>query len=170
MDYFYFALLLLALILGWFINLLGLPGLWLMVASHAGFGLLTGWDRLVGWHSTLTLVGLALLAEVLEFVAGAAGSNAAGGRKRGMFGAIVGGIIGGILGTPLLPIVGTFVGACAGAFAGAALLELSDRNVTHSLRVGIGAAKGRFWGMVIKLSVGLAMFVVSAWAAFPVAG
>lgn len=169
MDYVYFALLIVALLIGWFINLFGLPGLWLMVLGHFGYGLMTGWDRFVGWQSTIALVALALVAEALEFVAGAAGSASAGGRKRGMVGAIIGGIVGGILGTPVVPIVGTLVGACAGAFAGAALMEFSGKDMSHSLRVGLGAAKGRFWGIVIKLSVGLIMLIISGVTAFPAA-
>jgi uncharacterized protein len=167
MDIFYYSLLLTLLFVGWFVNILGLPGLWLMVIGHIGFAFATGWDIYVGWQSTIAMLLLALAAEAAEFFAGAAGSSAAGGRKRGMFGAIVGGFIGGIVGTPILPIIGTIVGACAGAFVGAAIMELTDKDTAHSLRVGVGAAKGRFWGILIKLTIGLLMFAVSAWTAFP---
>ena len=167
MDILYYSLLLTLLLVGWFVNILGLPGLWLMVIGHIGFGFATGWDVYVGWQSTIAMLLLALAAEAAEFFAGAAGSSAAGGRKRGMFGAIVGGFIGGIVGTPILPIIGTIVGACVGAFVGAAIMELTDKDTAHSLRVGVGAAKGRFWGILIKLTIGLLMFAVSAWTAFP---
>ena len=167
MDVAYYSLLIVVLLLGWFVNILGLPGLWLMVIGHVGFALATGWDVYVGWHSTIALVLLALAAEAAEFFAGAAGSAAAGGRKRGMFGAIVGGFIGGIVGTPILPVIGTIVGACAGAFVGAAIMEMTDKDTAHSLRVGVGAAKGRFWGIVFKLAFGLPMLIVSAITAFP---
>jgi uncharacterized protein YqgC (DUF456 family) len=161
----YYALLILALATGWFITMLGLPGLWLMALSLALYGVATGWDIYVGWQSVAGLFALAMLAELLELLAGARGSKAAGGRKRGIFGAIVGAFIGGIVGTPLMPVIGTLVGACAGAFVGAAALEFSDKGSQHALRVGIGAAKGRFWGTLAKLSVGVVMFAVAAWAA-----
>src|SRR5918993_671757 len=163
----YYILLLLLMLTGLFLNILGLPGLWLMVVSYVGYGLATGWDVYVGWPSVVVVVLLALGAELVEFLAGAAGSAAAGGRKRGMLGAIVGGIIGGIVGTPILPIIGTIVGACAGAFVGAAAMEFMDKDAAHAMRVGIGAAKGRFWGIVSKTAFGLIMFIVAGWCGVP---
>lgn len=170
MNTVYYLLMIVLLLVGLFINILGLPGLWLMVVAYVGYGWLTGWDVYVGWPSVIAVFVLALIAEGVEFMAGAAGSAAAGGRKRGMAGAIVGGIIGGILGTPILPIVGTIIGACAGAFIGAAVLEFSDKDAAHAMRVGIGAAKGRFWGIVSKTAVGLVMFLVAALAGLPYGG
>jgi uncharacterized protein YqgC (DUF456 family) len=142
MDLVYYVLLILVLLIGWFVNILGLPGLWLMVIGLAGYAFATGWNVYVGWPSIIALVVLALAAEAIEFLAGAAGSAAAGGRKRGVAGAIIGGFVGGIVGTPILPIIGTIVGACAGAFIGAALMEFTDQDAAHSLRVGLGAAQG----------------------------
>ncbi len=168
MDLIYYLLLLALLLIGWFINIVGLPGLWLMIAAHGLYGLLTGWNRYVGWQSLLWLVLLAVLAEVVEFIAGAAGSKMAGGRKRGMAGAIVGGILGAIfLSIIPIPIISQIVGACLGAFIGAAVMEFTDKSAVHSIRVGIGAFKGRFWGIVSKLGFGLPMFIISAWAALP---
>jgi uncharacterized protein YqgC (DUF456 family) len=162
-----YVILLLLMLVGLFVNLLGLPGLWLMVIAYVGFALATGWNVYVGLPSVIAVVLLALAAEAAEFFAGAAGSAAAGGRKRGMVGALAGGLIGGILGTPVLPIVGTVIGACAGAFVGAAAFEFMDRDAAHSIRVGVGAAKGRFWGILSKLLFGLIMFAVAAYAALP---
>lgn len=167
MDLVYYLLLIAVLLIGWFVNILGLPGLWLMIIGLIGYAFATGWDVYVGWPSVTAIVALAFVAEAIEFLAGAAGSMAAGGRKRGVVGAIVGGFIGGIIGTPILPIVGTIVGACAGAFVGAAAMEITDKDASHSIRVGVGAAKGRFWGIIIKLGFGLIMFILAAWAAWP---
>jgi uncharacterized protein YqgC (DUF456 family) len=167
MDVLYYVLLIAVLALGWFVNILGLPGLWLMIVAYLGYAFATGWDVYAGWPSTIALILLAGLAEVFEFFAGAAGSAAAGGRKRAVVGAIIGGFLGGIVGTPLLPIIGTIVGACAGAFLGAAVMELNDKGLSQSMRIGMGAAKGRFWGTMGKLGVGLVMFFVAAAAALP---
>jgi len=167
MDVLYYVLLIAVLALGWLVNILGLPGLWLMIVAYVGYAFATGWDVHVGWPSTIVLVVLASLAEVFEFFAGAAGSAAAGGRKRAVVGAIIGGFIGGIVGTPLLPIIGTIVGACAGAFLGAAVMELSDKGLAQSMRIGVGAAKGRFWGTLGKLAFGLVMFFVAVLTALP---
>jgi hypothetical protein len=169
MDIVYYILLIALMLTGLFLNILGLPGLWLIVVSYVGYALLTGWDVYVGWPSLIIVTLLALGAELVEFLAGAAGSHAAGGRKRGMLGAIAGGIVGGVVGTGVLPIpiVGTIVGACAGAFVGAFALEYMDKDHEHAMRVGIGAAKGRFWGIVWKSLFGLLMFLVAALAGLP---
>src|SRR5687768_3417042 len=106
MDWLYYVLLIIALLAGLLLNILGLPGLWLMVAAHGVYALLTGWGVYVDWPSLVALVVLALLAEAVEFLAGAAGSAKAGGRKRGMAGAIVGGFLGAIfLSVIPIPIV-----------------------------------------------------------------
>jgi uncharacterized protein YqgC (DUF456 family) len=170
MDWLYYILLLTVGVTGLFLNILGLPGLWLLVAGHVGFAWLTDWGVYAGWPSTIALIVLGLIAELLEFLAGAAGSKSAGGRKRGMVGAVIGALIGGIVGSPLLPIIGTILGACLGAFVGAAVMEFYDRDWQHAMRVGVGAAKGRFWGIVIKSGIGLIMLLVSGIAALPIGG
>ena len=168
MDWIYYFILLLLLVTGLFINILGLPGLWLMVGAAGLYVLITDW-RYAGWGMLLTLLVLALLAELVEFIAGAAGSKAAGGSKRGMAGAIIGGIIGGIAGTPLLPIIGTIIGACIGSFIGAFVIELMiGRGTDLSTRIGWGAAKGRFYGILAKSGFGLMMLLVAGVMALPV--
>jgi uncharacterized protein YqgC (DUF456 family) len=169
MNVLYYILLLILMLTGLFLNILGLPGLWLIVLSYIVYAWVTGWNIYVGLPSIIALLLLALAAELVEFLAGAAGSHAAGGRKRGMLGAIVGGIIGGIVGTGVIPIpiVGTIVGACAGAFIGAFALEYADKDADHAMRVGIGAAKGRFWGIVWKSAFGILMFLVAAFCGLP---
>jgi uncharacterized protein len=166
-EWIYYILLLLMGLCGLFVTLLGLPGLWLIVAAYAAYAWLTQWNVYIGWPSMIALLVLAALAEVVEFFAGAAGSKAAGGRARGMIGAIVGALIGGIALSPVFPVIGTIFGACLGAFIGAAALEFYDRDARHALRVGMGAAKGRFYGIVSKLAFGVVMFVIVAVAALP---
>src|SRR3954454_9041602 len=92
----YYFLVLIVSITGLLLNILGLPGLWLMVGAFASYAWMTSQHRYVGVASVVTLVVLGLIAEALEFLAGAAGSKAAGGRTRGMIGAVVGALIGGI--------------------------------------------------------------------------
>ena len=164
----YYLILLALLLTGWFVNILGLPGLWLMVGAYGLYGIVTGWGLYVGWQSMTILLLLAISAEAVEFFAGAAGAASAGGRKRGLLGAIVGGFLGAIfLSVIPIPIVAQVIGACLGAFIGAAVMEFTDKDLAHSFRVGVGAAKGRFWGIVSKLAFGLAMFLVAALAGLP---
>jgi uncharacterized protein YqgC (DUF456 family) len=169
MEYLYITVLL-ALNLVWlFLVVLGLPGTWLMVLSAAG---LAWWQPELDLFSTWTLVAVAALAaigEVLEFVSGALGSKKAGGSTWGALGGLAGAIAGGIFGTVLIPIpiLGSILGACLGAFAGALGAEiLAGRELAHSVQSGRGAAVGRFVGIVIKLSVGVAIYGTIAIAAF----
>ena len=176
MDWFLYIALAAVLVTGLFLNILGLPGLWLMVAAHAGFGWATGW-RYIGWESSIVVLLLALAAEVAEFAAGAAGSKTAGGTIRSMTGAIVGGVVGGIVGQILIPvpIVGAILGACLGSFAGAAALEATfvrqdvETATMHwdrARRVGWGAFKGRLVGILLKTAFGMVILVVSLWTAW----
>lgn len=167
----YYILLLVLHVIGWSLNLLGLPGLWLMVFAHIVYAWATGWDFYTGLWASISLLLLAIAAEIIEFVAGAAGSKSAGGTKRGMAGAIIGGLVGGLFGSVLIPIpiVGTIVGAVTGSAAGAFSIEkLIHPDTNRALRISYGAAKGRFLGIVIKGGIGLVMAVVSLVTALPI--
>jgi uncharacterized protein YqgC (DUF456 family) len=171
MVWLYYFILLVVLVLGLALNLLSLPGLWLMVGGYALYAWMTGWNVYVGWPSLTTLLILALLAEAAEFFAGAAGSKVAGGRTRGMIGAVVGAFLGAIF-LSVIPIIGVaqIIGACLGAFIGAAVMEFWDKDFAHSVRVGYGAAKGRFAGIIVKLGFGVMMLVIGIFAALPIGG
>jgi uncharacterized protein YqgC (DUF456 family) len=171
MAWIYYILLFVVMITGLLLNIVGLPGLWLIVAAYAGYAVATGWNIYVGLPSVIALIVLALAAEIVEFVAGAAGSKAAGATTRGMIGAIVGGFLGAIF-LSIIPIwvVSQIVGACLGAFLGALIMQMTNKNLEDSLRVGAGAAKGRFLGIVSKLCFGIAMMLVAAIAGIPIGG
>lgn len=152
---------------------IGLPGNWLMVLGTLAVAWWQ-WDAVAGRPIIdvpvlVTIVVLALLGEISEFLAGVAGSKAAGGTRRGAVGALVGALVGGIVGTFVIPVpvLGSLAGTCFGAAVGAWGLELSGG---HSLRAavcsGAGAGVGRFFGTLAKLVAGVAIWVVSAIAAF----
>jgi len=158
-----------------FLNVLGLPGNWMLLGATA----LAAWwrwkpgapwgDQMFHPATLAVAAGLAVLGEVLEFVLGAAGSTKAGGTWRGAAGAILGGIVGGIVGSFAIPIplVGSLLGACLGAFAGAMLGELaSGARLGSSLASGKGAAVGRFYGTVAKLAVGGLMWALVTAASY----
>ncbi len=170
MAWVYYLLLFVVMITGLLLNIVGLPGLWLIVAAYAGYAALTHWVY-VGLPSLITLIVLALIAEIVEFVAGAAGSKAAGATRRGMIGAVVGGFLGAIF-LSVIPIwvVSQIVGACLGAFLGAMIMQMTNKDFVESFRVGAGAAKGRFLGILSKLCFGIVMILVAAIAAIPIGG
>jgi uncharacterized protein len=169
MHWLYYTVLILIHIFGVFLTLVGLPGIWLMIAATAGYAWLL-WD--FGYVSGQTLIALlviGIIAEIVEFIAGAAGAKSAGGSRRAAVGAILGGLIGGLfLSVIPVPVVSTIVGACLGAFIGATLAEYS---VAHrhgaSLRVGVAAAKGRLWGILSKLGFAVIILLITFIAALP---
>lgn len=169
MAWIWYLLLIVVQCIGIFFTVLGLPGLWLMVAALAGFAWITKFGHYVGWPELITAIALAALAEVMEFVAGSAGAKKAGASRRGMIGAMIGALVGGFLFSIPVPILGTIFGVCFGAFVGAAIVEMGVvGDAGHAGRVGWGAAKGRFWGIVIKLVFGVVILIVTAVAAFPI--
>ncbi len=169
MDWIYYLLTMTVMVIGLWINILTLPGLWLMVASIAIYAWVTG-GQYVGWPGIISLVVLAGLAELVEFVAGGAGAKKAGGSKRAFVGAIVGSILGAIFLSVLIPIpvLGTIFGICAGTFIGALVVEYwVKRNHGQAFRVGLWATIGRLIGIFTKLAFGFVIFLVAGILAWP---
>lgn len=129
-----------------------LPGIWLMLGV-ATLCWAFDTDLFSPWVF-ISAVVLAVLAEVVEFFASAAGSARAGGSKSGAVGSIVGSLIGLVAGQILLPIpiIGAVIGAVIGAGLGATLLERghAKREWRDSWRSGRGAATGRAVSIVVK--------------------
>jgi uncharacterized protein YqgC (DUF456 family) len=158
-----------------FLVILGLPGTWLM-AGLAGLFAWWQWDpargsadQFLGVPVLVTLLALAVVGEIVEFAAGAAGAKRAGASGWGAIGALIGAIVGGLTATLAIPIpvVGSLIGACAGAAAGAWLCELAiGRSHEQAVRSGVGAGIGRFKGTLAKLVVAAAMWAVITVAAF----
>jgi uncharacterized protein YqgC (DUF456 family) len=145
-----------------------LPGLWLMLGAAALYALFTH-GQFLGWHVLLVLLITASAAEVGEIYLGGAGAKAAGASKWGIIGGFIGAIVGGIFLTFVpVPILNHVVGICLGTFLGAFGVEmLLGKPLNSSLRIGMGAARGRLFGIVGKLVVGVGMFVLTLFAALP---
>src|SRR5262245_20145266 len=163
-TYLYAGLLLLLNTLGLVLVVVGLPGTWFMVLSTAVVAWLRAGEEMISPWTVGALAALALLGELLELVAGAAGSKRAGGTWRGSTGALAGGVVGGIVGTFAIPIpvIGSILGACLGAFGGAIAGELSGgKRLTPAVEVGRGAFVGRLLGSLWKLAVGVVIWAVA---------
>jgi uncharacterized protein YqgC (DUF456 family) len=166
-DYFWAAILVLANAVWLVLDLLGLPGNWLMVAGT----LLVAWLRpgMFGTGMLVAVVAVAAAGEVLELLGGTWGARKGGAGRLGSVGALLGGFAGAIAGTFLipLPVVGSLIGACAGACLAAWSFELSGgRDFDASVRAGVGAGVGRALGTVAKLTAGIILWLVIAVAAF----
>jgi uncharacterized protein YqgC (DUF456 family) len=176
--YLYALLLVIGCLIAWLLNLVTLPGNWLMVAGAALFAWLLPVEdgRGIAWKMVIILAVLAAIGEVIEFAAGAAGAAKQGASRRAvalsMVGAIVGSIVGVVAGAPIpIPVVGPLVmailGGAAGAFGGAYLGETwKGRDEQARTAAGRGAFFGRIWGTVGKFAVGAVMLAVVAWDAF----
>ena len=144
------------------ISLAGVPGNWLMIGSAVLFDWLVIRDQEVFWLWTiLGVIGLAVIGEVIELIAGAMGAKKFGGTKRASIGALIGGVAGAITGTMFLPLIGTIFGAVAGAFTLATVMELSGGRPKHeAVRAGQGAALGHAAGNLTKFAIGCVIWVV----------
>jgi uncharacterized protein YqgC (DUF456 family) len=176
-NYYLWALLLVVgCAAAWLLNLVTLPGNWIMVGAAALFAWLLPVEngRGITWTTVIVLAVLAVIGEIVEFVAGAAGTAKQGASRRAialsMVGAIVGSIVGLSIGIPI-PVAGSLVmalfGGAAGAFAGAYLGEAwKGRDEPARTAAGRGAFFGRIWGTVGKIAVGAVMLAIVAWDAF----
>ena len=148
---------------------LQLPGNWLIVAATALFAWWR-WDE-PHWSyagpALITLLILALLGELAEFLAGALGSKSVGGSKRGAVISVATALIGAILGSLFIhiPVVGTLIGAAIGAGLGAGAGDKwAGRSWQQTLRGIKGAAVGKLSGAAAKLLIAAAMWVVAVTA------
>ncbi|MEM7622420.1 MAG: DUF456 domain-containing protein [Planctomycetota bacterium] len=150
-------------VVGAVLTFLTLPGIWIAVFVAL---LVELWrPELLGWWSLGIAIGLAVLAEIAEFLASAAGAGRAGGSRAGMAGSIIGSIVGLIAGSVVLaflPIIGSIIGAVVGAGAGAMIAErgVAQRTWKESLTSGQGAATGRAVSILIKGGFAIAVALV----------
>jgi uncharacterized protein len=166
------VLLLVAMAGAWLANAFALPGNWLIVGLAALFAFIFPAPPGPGiqWMTVGAAAALALVGEIVELSAGAAGAKRSGASRRAMFLAVAGTMVGSVLGAFAaipLPIVGPIVGAVGGgalgAFAGAYVGEIAlGRSTEQSLAAGKGALIGRLLGTAGKLVIGVVLFVVIA--------
>lgn len=155
------ALLILAavIILSLILIVLGLPGLWIMVATAVVYNMIVPGDP-IGWVSLIAVAVLALIAELLEFTMTGRYARKYGGSRRAGWGAILGGMIGAVVGFPV-PIVGPVIGAFVGSFVGALTAELTGgASAGDATRVAKGALIGRVVSTMLKIGIG---FTIGIW-------
>jgi uncharacterized protein YqgC (DUF456 family) len=161
------TLLLSALMAGWALTVLGMPGNWLIVGVTAVYvAMLPAHSgAAIGWPVVFVLFGLAALGELLEFMAGALGVVRMGGSRRasllGLVGSLVGAMVGLFVGLPI-PLFGSLAGAVVlaslGALIGALVGEITHgRTVLQSWQVGRAAFWGRLLGSLAKILIASVM-------------
>ncbi len=132
-----------------------LPGPMLVLGGIVLGAWIDGFQRV-----SLTVVGvvagLAVLAWVLDYVAGILGARRAGASRQALVGAAIGTVVGlfmGLVGVLFMP----FVGAVAGEY-------LARRDEVRAMQVGVGTWVGIMAGLLAKVVLSLVMvgvFVVA---------
>jgi len=143
------------------LNLLSLPGNWLMLAVLS----LAAWlgpQGAITWEF-IGLMGLiALVGEIFEFAAQIIGGKRGGASRAGNFGGVVGSIAGAILGMPFGLGFGSIVGALLGAWIGCFAVErMRQESAKRAAQAAWGAFWGRSLGLVGKAAAGAAIIVMS---------
>lgn len=137
-----------------------LPGIWLIVGGAALMGWLSQWV-LIGVSPLMWVLGLAVLAEILEFLMSALITRRAGGSNKAAWGSLIGGFLGLFFLSIPLPIIGSIIGALLGCFLGAVVGELSVRgSLGHGTRVGISAAIGFAVGTATKVALAFVISII----------
>lgn len=149
-------------------NLLMLPGNWFMVGALSLFLVVFG-DATGGpdWITLIVVVGLAGLGELLEVFAGGFTASRKQASRRALVLSLVLSFAGSIGGTFMVPIpligsaIGAILGAALGSFAGAYVGEASlGADSARSKEIGTAAMTGRLLGMLAKVGIGAAIFVI----------
>ena len=105
--------------------------------------------ELIGWGTIGVLAALAVIAWVVDFLAGAAGARYLGASSRAFWGATIGAIVGIFFG---------LVGMLLGPFIGAVLGELSGgSNMVQSGKAGVGTWIGMVLATAVKLAIAFLM-------------
>lgn len=109
---------------------------------------------LVGWGTLSVLTVLAVLALVLDYIAGLMGAKKAGASPDALLGAAIGTIVGifmGLVGVLFMPLVGAAVGE-----------YIAQRNHQKAVQVGLLTWVGTMLGMVAKVVITFMMVGVFA--------
>ena len=171
MEYLWPALLILSLFMFFGLTLFGLPGNWLMLLACIGYAAfyIGNVNAMMGWGTVIAIGIVVVIAEILEFVAGAAGVKK--GALLAILGSIAGSMVGASLGSvvPVLgTIVGVLIGASLGAMAGAMVGEhwAGNRDADLQWEIGKAAFWGRLWGALGKIVVGAIVIGMATVAVF----
>ena len=128
-----------------------LPGTLLVLAGIVLGAWIDGFSR-VGWGVLSVVAGLAVLAWVLDYVAGLLGARQAGASRQAIIGAALGTVAGlfmGLVGVLFMPLVGAAVGEF-----------IARRDHQRALKVGVATWLGIMAGLVSKVVLAFMMIGV----------
>ncbi|HEY4329894.1 MAG TPA: DUF456 family protein [Phycisphaerae bacterium] len=146
------------------LNVISLPGNWIILILAAGLSLLHKGTH-PHWAVLILILVILLLAELAEFLSGMIGTKKFGGSTAASYAAIGGAVLGGLIGIPPLTAVTLGIdhlfAAIAGAFLAAWIVELiKQKPMKEASLAALGAALGRGAGMVTKIGAGLLAWMI----------
>jgi uncharacterized protein len=106
----------------------------------------------VGWGVLAVVIALAVLAWVLDYVAGLMGARKVGASRQALIGAALGTVVGlfmGLIGVFFMPLVGAAIGE-----------YLARRDQQRALKVGVATWLGIMAGLVSKVVIAFMMIGV----------
>jgi len=125
-----------------------LPGTALILAGIVLGAWIDGYTR-VGWGTLSVVAVLAVLAWVLDYVAGLMGARRAGASRQALVGAALGtvaGVFTGLVGLLFMPLVGAAIGE-----------YMARRDHQQAVRVGVSTWLGIMAGLAAKVVLGFVM-------------
>ena len=149
---------------GIFLSLFSLSGTWLVVGAAILAAFLPG-EHAPGIWTVLSFLALALVMEVLEWVAGSWGVYKRGGSSLGSLMALIGGVLGFFLGFAIpIPLIGNFVGMLLLSFLLVFWVERQrlghDRQAAH---IAWGAVLAHVYMVLVKTGAALGMSFWLLW-------
>lgn len=136
-----------------------LPGVPLVFAGLFVGAWIDGFQH-VGWVTIGILGALAIVAWLVDFIAGAMGTRYMGAGRRAFWGATLGAIVGIFFGIPGL-VFGPFIGAVVGELSG-------GNDMIRSGRAGLGAWLGLVVATALKLALVFLMIGIFVFALFAI--
>lgn len=151
------------------LNVVTLPANWIMLCLIVGWKALYPQPGNMGSLFFILLTGLAVLGEIIEYIAQSWGSRKYGSSAGGMWAGLLGAFVGALVGLPFFFGIGALFGALVGAWGGCYLIErCKGRSGVASRRAAMGALVGRFLGIVIKCGIGVLMLGLTWHAIFSI--
>jgi hypothetical protein len=142
------------------LQLLGLPGTWLLAADVLLFRWIMG-PGLIDYHTVIILGLMALLAEALEFLTAVQGARSGPPVRGAAVASIVGAFVGGLAGAPVLFGLGAIPGMAIGAWLAVFTVSLAGgATLVAASETALGAMTGRIKGTALKMIVAVAMVAV----------
>ena len=126
-----------------------MPGIPLAALGALLAGWLTGFEQ-IPVSAVVIVTAFAVLAQIIDYVAGVVGARRYGASQAGVWGSVIGSVVG----IFFFPPFGFLIGAVVGA-VGAELL--TKRTFKEALRSGLGAFVGTLGGVFAKIFIVIAI-------------